>query len=223
MTRFLIAATAALLAGVSASYADTISGSYTAIDANPGPYAPTINADGQPYLGTPFSATLGVGTTSPITTFLQIAPVGGNASVGTQTGAVDIAMALADGGSAITGVTTSAGGNTAFVSNGKLYFSANYELFYSNQTDCLTWAGSSCTPTGNTSTIGETLTVSFADGAKAALNLYNWSDWNMAPDVSLSVLNGPSTTPTVPEPASIAVFGSALLGLCLTRRTQKVK
>ncbi len=221
MTRLLIAATAAFMAAAAAGRADTITGSYTAIDSVTGPYAPTINDDGQPFLGSPFSATAAVGTTTPIQTFLQIAPASGNASAGTQTGSVEIAMSLADAGSAVTGVTTSAGGNTAFVANGTLYFSANYELFYGNQTDCLTWDASSCTPTNNTSTLGEKLTVSFADGAEAAINLYNWSDWNMAPDISLSVLNGP--TPAVPEPASIAIFGSALLGLCMTRRMQKAQ
>jgi hypothetical protein len=219
MTRFLLSAAAALLATTSLGHADTITGSYSAsVAASSSAYAPTV----QDVLPTPFSASIGAGTTTSPTTFFQVDPVGGNAWAGTQTGAIDLSMSLLDGGSAITGVSASAGGLGASVSHGTLYFAADYELFYSNQTDCLVWNGSSCTPTGNTSTIGETLTISFADGATAALNLYNWSDWNMSPNVSLSLLNGPQTTP-VPEPASVAIFGSALLGLCVTRRRQKAK
>jgi hypothetical protein len=216
-----MAASVAIVATVSAACADpitdTFNGTYTAIDSVTGPYAPTINDDGGTFFNSPFNGTLTQGVTTTPQVFLQVAPANAGASAGTQTGSIQIAMDLADGmGSAVTGVSTSAGGNTAFVSNGTLYFAANYELFYSNQTDCLTWAGSSCTPTGNTSTIGETLAVSFADGALLDINLYNWSDWDMAPDISFDLVSGPGVP--VPEPASIALFGVALAGFCVIRR-----
>jgi hypothetical protein len=214
--RILMVAAASMLAIFTAAQADPIdtaafNGSYTAIDANPGPYAPTINDDGGSFLPSPFSGTLTVGT--PLTTtFLQVAPVAGGSSVGTVAGSIDIAMVLTGpGGSALTGLTTSAGGNTAFLSNGTLYFQANYDLFYGNQTDCLTWNSSSCTSTGNTSTVGETLTATFADNAVLDIYLYNWSDWNMQPSIGFDLISGP--TATVPEPASFAVFGVGLIGL----------
>ena len=214
--RFLVVAAASALATISAAQADVIQsaafqGSYTAIDANPGPYAPTINDDGGSFLPSPFSGTLTQGT--PLTTtFLQVAPIAGGSSVGTISGSIDIAMILTGpGGSAVPGLSTSAGGNTAFLSNGTIYFGANYDLFYGNQTDCITWNASSCTSTGNTTTVGETLTATFADNAVLDIYLYNWSDWNMQPSIGFDLISGP--TATVPEPASFAVFGVALLGL----------
>jgi len=212
------AAAAALLAYAAAAHATTLNGTYTAIDANPGPYAPTINDDGGSFLPSPFSGNLAVGQTTTPTVFLQVAPIGGSASVGTISGAIDIAMSITDG-SAITAVSASSGGNGAFSANGTIYFNANYQLFYGNQTDCLSWNSVTCTPNDNTTTIGETLKVSFADNAVLDINLYNWSDWNMSPDISFELVSGPNVT--VPEPASFAVFGTALIGLCLARRRRQ--
>jgi len=220
-TRFLALAAASLLATIGAARADVIDsaafqGSYTAIDANPGPYAPTINDDGGSFLPSPFSGTLTTGT--PLTTtFLQVAPIAGGSNVGTIAGSIDIAMILTGpGGSAVTGLTSSAGGNTAFLANGTLYFQANYDLFYGNQTDCLTWNAPSCTSTGNTSTVGETLTATFADNAVLDIYLYNWSDWNMQPSIGFDLISGP--TATVPEPGSFAVFAVGLIGLIVATR-----
>jgi hypothetical protein len=219
--RVLMATTVAVMATVSAAYADpntdTFNGIYTAVDSVTGPYAPTINDDGGPFLSGSFGGSLVAGQATAAETFLQVAPVSGPASVGTQTGSIDIAMSLSDiDSSAITGVSTSAGGNFAFTNGGSVYFSANYELFYGNQTDCLTWSGPSCSATDTTNTIGETLAVSFADGALLDINLYNWSDWDMAPDISFDLVNGPGVP--VPEPASFAIFGVALAGFAMMRR-----
>jgi hypothetical protein len=217
--RIFLATAASLLAAVATARADvidsaTFNGTYTAIDANPGPFAPTINDDGGSFLNSPFSGTLTQG--SPVTTtFLQVAPIGGGS--GTVAGGIDIAMTLTGpGGSAVTGLTSSAGGNTAFLANGTIYFGANYDIFYGSQTDCLTWNAASCTSTGNTTTIGETLTATFADNAVLDIYLYNWSDWNMQPSIGFDLISGP--TATVPEPASFAVFGMALIGLIATMK-----
>jgi hypothetical protein len=215
-TRFLIAAAATVLATITSARADVVdtglfSGSYTAINASSGPYAPTINDDGGSFLASPFSGTLTQGQ-QVTTTFLQVAPVAGGSSVGTIANSVDIAMALTGpGGSTVSSVTSSAGGNGAFLANGDIYFAANYELFYGNQTDCLTWDATSCTPTGNTSTVGEILTATFSDNAVLDVYLYNWSDWNMMPSIGFELVSGP--TATVPEPASYALFGVGLLAL----------
>jgi hypothetical protein len=216
--RFLVAATASLLATISAARADVIDsafiqGSYTAINSSAGPYNPTINDDGGAFLSSPFSGNLTLGQLVS-TTFLQVAPVSGGANVGTIAGSIDIAMTLlGPGGSAVTGVTTSAGGNGAFVANGNLYFAANYELFYGNQTDCITWNSATCTSTGVTNKVSETLAVTFADNAVLDIELSNWSDWNMSPSIGFDLVSGPSTA--VPEPASIAVFAMGLLGLAM--------
>jgi hypothetical protein len=221
--RVFVAVTASLLVAASAAHATTMamSGSYTAVAvaANPS-YAPTINDDGNPsFLSASFSGTLGVGQTTTPTTFLQIGPVSGGSSVGTQTGAIDVVMTLmAPNNSAVTSVTTSAGGNGAYVSGGAIHFAANYELFYSNQTDCLTWDGTTCTTNANgniNTSIGETVTVDFADGAVLGINLYNWSDWDMMPDISFNLIAGPTS---VPEPGTLAMFGSAIAGLAMLRR-----
>jgi len=219
--RALMAVSVAVLATVSDAWADPITdafnGSYTAIDTVTGPYAPTINDDGGAFFNSPFAGQLTVGQTTTPQTFLQVAPANAPSSIGTQTGSIQIAMKLSDIYSGtVTGVTTSAGGNVAFAAGGTLYFSANYELFYGNQTDCLTWSGPSCSVTGNTNTIGETLAVSFSDGALLDINLYNWSDWDMAPDISFDLVSGAGVP--VPEPASFAVFGAALAGFALIRR-----
>jgi hypothetical protein len=216
--RYLIIAAAGALATISAAQADVVDtavfqGSYTAINSISGPYAPTINDDGGAFLSSPFSGSLTQGQ-QVTSTFLQVAPIGGPSSVGTIAGSVDIAMALKDtSGAAVTGLSTSAGGNTAFLSNGDIYFAANYELFYGNQTDCIVWNASSCTPTGNTTTVGEMLTATFADNTVLDIYLYNWSDWDMAPSIGFELVSGP--TVTVPEPASFAMFGVGLVGLGL--------
>jgi hypothetical protein len=223
--RFLGSAAAALLATISAAQATTQSMSlgYTAVPvANNPSYAPTINDDGQSFLE-PGTETMTVGMTSTPTTFLQIAPVNGGSSVGTQMGAIDVVLTLMMGAnnSPVTSVSTSAGGNQATLSNGKISFQAYYELFYAAnpQTDCLVWNGTSCSANNNTTTIGETVTAKFADGAVLAINLYNWSDWDMTPQISFDLISGANTS--VPEPGSLAVLGSAIGGLAVLRRRRQ--
>jgi len=223
--RLLIAIAATLLACASGAQATpvetTIDGTYTAVDTGKGPYLPTINDDGGSFLTSPFSETLTLGTTTAPTTFLQVAPANGSNNVGTVTGSIAIAMTLlGPSNSAVTGLTVSGGGLGATLSHGTIDFDANYAIYYGNQTDCLTWDGATCTPTNNTTTIGETLTVTFADGASAALALYNWSDWDIAPSITFSLISGPRG---VAEPASLAVFASAVSGLwLLLRRRQRL-
>jgi hypothetical protein len=211
---------AAFLGWASAARATTISGSYTAVDTGTGSYLPTINYDGNPFLTSPFSESLSVGVTTTPTTFLQVAPVSGSASAGTQTGGIKIGLTLSDSvASTITGVSYSSGGNGATLSGQSIQFLANYEIFYGSGTDCLTWNSATCTPSSSGSSPGETLTVSFSDGAVLAINLYDWSNGNMTPQISFDLVSAatPASAP-VPEPASIAVFAAGLLGLGLIWR-----
>jgi len=213
-TRLSIAAVAAFMASIAPAYATTITGSYTAVNNQTGAYRPTINYDGGPFLSSPFSVGLTTGTTTATQTFLQIAPISGGS--GTLAGSIAVDMTLTDAAnSPVTGFYTSGGGGT--LSNGTLDLTAYYNTNYGNQSDCVSWSSSTCTPTNNTTTIGETVTATFADGAVMAINLYNWSDlnaggsWNMAPSISFDLISAPGTT--VPEPSSLAVFASALIGL----------
>ena len=224
-TRLLIATAAAFLATVSSAYATTsvtIDGTYTAVAVAAHPqYAPTINNDGQPFLSSPFSTTLTVGSTTTPSPFLQVAPVSGGSGVGTQSGSIDIAMTLTDAAnSPVTSFSYTTGGNPVTLTNGVLNIVANYNLFYGNQTDCITFSTTTCTANDVTTTIGETITATLADGTTISMNLYNWSDWNMAPNISFDPTSGPTPTPT-PEPASLALFGAGLVGLFVALRRQR--
>jgi hypothetical protein len=218
--RVLGAAASILLAASSAALATPFEGTYSAGAVGNAGYIPTINDDGGSFLPSPFSGSLTVGTPTTPTTFLQVAPVSAPASAGTQLGTIVVGMTITDpSGAGITSVSTSAGGIGATLSGGTMYFTANYAFYYSNQTDCLTWNSTTCFPSNNTSTVGETLAATFADGEVLDISLYNWSDWDMAPSISFELVSG-QTPVTVPEPAALAVFGAALLGVYIARRVR---
>jgi hypothetical protein len=233
-TRMLIVAAAAFLAASAPSYATTINGSYTA--SATGPYAPDINYS--PYQGatytfmaSPFTQTLTVGTPTTPTAFFAVVPLNYSSSVGTVGGAVSVALTLTDAsGAAVTSFSYTTGGDAVTLSNGVLNLTANYDLFYagyggnSTPTDCIVWNASSCTPSDNTGVnittpLGETVTATFGDGEVLAVSLYNWTDWNMEPNISFNLVSGP--TSAIPEPASIAIFGAALIGLGVIRRRSR--
>jgi PEP-CTERM motif len=219
--RLLIATTAAMLTTVSASYATTttITGTYSAsVTETSGKqnFAPAVTTLG---LGSPFSLNLTVGAATTEQNFISVNPQAGNKGTGTITGNTTVNFTfLAPSNSAVTGVTYT--GNTATLSAGVITVSANYELFYGTtpQSDCITWNATTCTDTGITTTIGDTLGVTFADGAVLNVNLYNWSDWNMTPGISFQLVKGPTPAP---EPASIALSGAGLAGLGVIRRRRK--
>lgn len=223
--RIYIAAAMALMASVAASHAQTtITGSYTAIPTGTAGYLPLINDDGAGFQSSPFSLNLTVGSPTSPTPFLQVSPISG--ATGTLTGTVAVAFTFtAAGNSSVTGVTSTPGDNVATFSGGTVNITANYELFYGNQTDCLTWSSTTCTTSlPNTdvtnTTLGDTVVVTFADNAVLDVNLYNWSDWNMAPNISYNLASGPVQhgQTSVPEPASLAVFAIAIAGLATLKR-----
>ena len=210
----------------SVSYAQTtITGKYTAIGTGTAGYIPTINDASSGFLPSPFSTgNLTVGSTTAPTTFLMVNPVNGSSSLGTLTGTVAVAFNFYDpSNSTVTGVTYSSGANPATLSAGAVNVTANYILAYGNGTDCITWDVAPCSTTSaNTTTIGDTIVVSFADGTVLDVNLYNWSDWTMYPNISFKLASGPAATPgggaPVPEPASIGLFSAGIAGLALLRR-----
>ena len=191
---------------------DTFTASYTAANTFSSAGTPTVSDT----LTSPLSGTLGAGQTTTPTNFLLVSPTKGS---GLVTGSIVVDFSLSDAfASPIVGVTNTPGANTASLVNGKVQFDGNYAINYATQTDCITWAGS-CTPAATGGAIKTQLTntvaVSFADGAVLDLNLYDWSDWDMQPEISFGFTNAPVP---VPEPASLALFAAALAGLAFLQR-----
>jgi len=80
-------------------------------------------------------------------------------------------------------------------------------------TDCVDWSGAPATPTGSV-----TDAVTFTDGTVLDVTLYNAEDWNITPQISFTV---GSTNHQVPEPASLLLFATSVLGLGAIRRSRR--
>jgi hypothetical protein len=210
--QFLVACVGVALCSPAFAGPYQVGGTYSAVDTQNIPGAPTINdtGNGSLYLSSPFSENLNVGNSTGPMDFLLVSPTSGS---GTVNGSIQIDFSLSGpNGSTVTGVTSTQGANQASIVGGKVQIDANYSLNYSSQTDCITWTSSCVAGNNNGQRLTDTLAISFANGAVLDIGLYDYADWNMEPDISFDLVTPPVQ---VPEPASLALFGTGFAALLL--------
>jgi hypothetical protein len=193
MTPKLVAAVALVVAPVLAQPAAalTITGQYSlSISSVNGGWSPTAASNLSDNLSSPFSENLAsAGSSTAALTFYTATPPGfGNGSNDTATITATFTN-LSDG-------TSSAIGSY----NDTAVWQANYN----NQTDSITWS--------NSGSELDPIVVQFTDGASLDITLGNASDWSIMPTIKFTLVDTPAQ---VPEPASLALFGTALAGLGL--------
>jgi hypothetical protein len=206
--RNLLAATAAaFLIHVAAAHAiiiDNVTVNYTRSTSNQVGNAPTIT--------NPLASGFSFGTAAPLaaTNFLTTAPAStcGSGCTGplhdTASIRINFSFSFLD-----------SFGGTGGLSEAATYY-AKYGLpklpcdaSGSTQTDCILWDGA-----GLNGTDSVTKLVNLSDGAVVNLTFYNAQDW-----VITSKIAGTLSAPyNVPEPASLALFATGLLGLVAIRR-----
>jgi len=80
----------------------------------------------------------------------------------------------------------------------------------SGETDCFIWTGATNTYNGKI-----VVDEAIGNGDMLVLTFHNATDWSITPTLSVQLVDPP---PSVPEPASLALIGSGLLGLMMFRR-----
>ena len=194
----------------------TIGGSYSITESIVSGYGDSADKPTITYnLPTTFSETLTVGVLTTATAFITTSPVGScdSACNGGSNGTTETNL------TANFTLTSPSATSPATVSATALYTAT-----YSTDTDTDSWTGAvtngtNCTAyndgTGTGVDACYTLVVDFTDGAILDIILNNAEDWNIQPYVSFLLVRG------VPEPTSLALFGTALLGYGAMRRHGK--
>lgn len=105
---------------------------------------------------------------------------------------------------------------------------AIYSATYSDSTDSVSWTGAvtngtNCTAytdhTGTGVDACYTMVVNFNDGAVMDVIFNDAEDWDITSTIAFEMVQGPRG---VPEPASLAIFGTALIGYGVMRYRNKI-
>lgn len=223
MFRSFIAAVVLLVIGAPLAYATpvqptiTIKGTYTVTQTQTGGQVgnkPTITDD----LKSNFTEILTIGKATNPTSFFTISPAGTSGiNCGRHcNGTNDIASDTIT----VTFTFTDPSGATGNLVETGIY-QANYDGTLScsssrgSQTDCIDW-----------SKTNDPIEVTFSDGIELLVTLYDAQDWDIVPKISFEAFQNPVQKPDpkpVPEPASLVIFGAALIGGFGARRLRKMR
>jgi len=226
---------ALLLTGVGSAHAITITGSYSvSVSSVAGPSGTKPSID-TPALGS-FNTTTDTGTFS----ISNLTVAGGETAAAsffttTPRGSCDATCAIGAGGQHTlakdlitvnfsnlmeTGYATPIATTSTAL--------ADYKADYSNLTDSDIWRGATftttppCTPSGKGVDGCLILSFTLPDGSGNSLNiiLSNAADWAITPQIQFQVTQAGGHT-GAPEPTTLALFGSALVGISLIGRRRR--